>query len=138
MTAFDRTTPEGAARYFQNCVRTGDLAAALTCFDADAVYISATGRPARGMADIRAELEAVCSMKPDLQARRSIAYVTGNLAAWVDEWVLQASLPDGTALNLSGVSSDILKRQADGTWAYLVDNPYGAAVLDIAAATPDP
>jgi ketosteroid isomerase-like protein len=132
MTEFDRTTPEGAARYFQNCVRSGDLAGATSCFDAEAVYIPAIGSIARGTAEIRAGLEVVCNMKPDLQARRSVAYVVGGLASWVDEWHLQATLPDGTVLNLSGVSSDILTRRPDGIWVYLVDNPYGAAALNSA------
>jgi hypothetical protein len=29
------------------------------------------------------------------------------------------------------VSSDVLKRQANGVWTYLVDNPYGAAYLTL-------
>ncbi len=129
MTKFDRTTPEGAARYFQNCVRNGDLAGAVSCFDGEAVYIPTIGSIARGTAEIRAGMEMLCSMKPNLQAKRSVAYIVGDLASWVDEWHLQATLPDGTALNMTGVSSDILKRQPDGIWVYLVDNPYGAAAL---------
>lgn len=133
MTKFDRTTPEGGARYFQNCVRNGDLAGAVSCFDEEAVYVLANGSIAKGTAEIRASLEMLCGMKPNLQAKRSVAYIAGELAAWVDEWRLQATLPDGTALDMTGVSSDILKRQPDGTWVYLVDNPYGAAALGEAA-----
>ena len=129
MSNFDRSTTEGAARYFQNCVRNGDVEGALSCFDAEAVYIPTLGNVVKGTAEIRKELEMLCGMKPNLQAKRSMAFEAGDLASWVDEWTLQATLPDGTALNMKGVSSDVLKRQTDGTWVYLVDNPYGAAVL---------
>ena len=126
---FDRTTIEGAARYFQNSVRNGDVESALSCFDAEAVYVAAPGTVVKGTADIRPALEMLCRMKPNLEAKRSLALEVGDLASWVDEWSLQATLPDGTHLDMKGVSSDIMKRHPDGTWVYLVDNPYGAAAL---------
>ena len=127
---FDRTTVEGAARYFQNCVRTGDVEGALSCFDTDAIYITGPGTFVKGREQIRAALEPVCGMKPDLQAQRSADFTSGDIASWVDEWTLNATLPDGTKLDLHGVSSDILKKQPDGYWTYLVDNPYGADYLN--------
>ncbi|MEW2289395.1 hypothetical protein [Streptomyces sp. NPDC047841] len=39
-------------------------------------------------------------------------------------------MPDGTALDMSGVSSDVLRRRPDGTCIHLVDNPYGHRCLD--------
>jgi len=68
-------------------------------------------------------------MRPDLQAQRSVSFETGDTAAWVDEWTLKATMPDGVALDMNGTSSDILTRLPNGIWVYLVDNPYGAAVL---------
>jgi len=40
---FDRTRIEGSARYFQNCVRNGDVEGALDCFDEDANYVTRKG-----------------------------------------------------------------------------------------------
>jgi ketosteroid isomerase-like protein len=42
-------------------------------------------------------------------------------------------LPGGKKLAMTGASSDVMKKQADGNWVYLVDNPYGAASLAKAA-----
>ena len=130
MPTIDRSTPEGAARYFQHCIREGDVEGALSCFDAQAVYIPSPGAKLEGTAEIRKGLEMLCGMNPDLQAQRCLGIEVGDLASWVDEWSLRGTLPDGTVLTLTGVSSDILKRQPNGHWAYLVDNPYGAAALD--------
>ena len=126
---FDRTTTEGSARYFQNCVRNGDVEGALSCFDAEAVYVTGPGAQVTGKENIRAALAQVCALKPDLQAQRSADFITGDISAWVDEWTLKATTPDGTQLELKGISADVLKRQKDGNWAYLIDNPYGAAYL---------
>ena len=125
----DRTTILGAARYFQHCVRNGDLEGALSSFHDDAVYVSQSGSFVKGKPEIRKALEFLCEMRPDLQAQRSVSFETGDTAAWVDEWTLKATMPDGVALDMNGTSSDILTRLPNGIWVYLVDNPYGAAVL---------
>jgi len=127
---FDRTTIEGSARYFQNCVRNGDVEGALDCFDPEAIYITGPGAFVTGKEQIRTALEMVCGMKPDLQAQGSAGFTVGVISAWVDEWTMKAMLPDGTKLDLKGISSDVLKRQSNGNWTYLVDNPYGAAYLN--------
>ena len=126
---FDRTTTEGSARYFQNCVRNGDVEGALSCFDPEAIYVTGPGTQITGKENIRAALAQVCALKPDLQAQRSADFITGDISGWVDEWTLKATTPDGTKLDLRGISGDVLKRQKDGNWAYLIDNPYGAAYL---------
>jgi len=129
---FDRTTIVGAARFFQNCVRNGDIEGALSSFHDDAVYVSQPGHFVKGRTEIRKALEFVCAMRPDLQAQRSVSFETGEIAAWLDEWTLKATTPDGVELDMSGTSSDIMQRLPNGNWVYLVDNPYGAAaVLDL-------
>jgi len=127
---FDRTNIEGSARYFQNCVRNGDVEGALDCFDDEAIYVTGIGTFVTGKENIRKALEQVCGLKPDLQAQRSTGFTIDNITAWVDEWTMKATLPDGTKLEMRGTSSDILKKQPNGNWAYLVDNPYGAEYLN--------
>jgi len=126
---FDRTTTEGSARYFQNCVRNGDVEGALSCFDPEAIYVIGPGTQVTGKENIRAALAQVCALKPDLQAQRSADFIAGDIAGWVDEWTLKATTPDGTKLDLKGISGDVLRRQKDGNWAYLIDNPYGGNYL---------
>ena len=127
---FDRTTTEGAARYFQNCIRTANIEGALDCFTVDAIYVTAPGKFIKGKEKIREALAQVAALKPDLQAQRSAAFTIGDITAWVDEWTMKATLPDGAMLDLKGISSDILKKRSDGNWVYLVDNPYGADYLN--------
>jgi len=127
---FDRTSIEGSARYFQNCVRNGDVENAIDCFDDQAIYVTGIGTFVTGKENIRKAIEQVCALKPDLQAQRSTRFTVDNITSWVDEWTLKAILPDGTKLDLKGTSSDILKKQTNGNWVYLVDNPYGADYLN--------
>lgn len=129
---FDRTDPERAARYFQNCVRAGDVEGAVSCLDVNAIYITQAGKYVRGRDAIRVAVAKIAALKPDLQAKRSAIFLpSGDIASLVDEWSLKATLPTGQKLDLTGVSSDVLKRQANGVWTFLVDNPYGSAYLTV-------
>ena len=42
-------------------------------------------------------------------------------------WNLKGTGPDGSAVELSGESVEILRRQADGTWKFIIDSPWGLA-----------
>jgi len=33
--------------------------------------------------------------------------------------------PDGKPVTLAAKSADVLRRQADGTWRFVIDNPWG-------------
>lgn len=35
---------------------------------------------------------------------------------------------DGNAVDLRGVTSELLRRQADGSWKYVIDHPFGASL----------
>ena len=78
--AFGRTKVEGTARYFQDCIRGGNLDGALSCFDAEAAYVASPGKVVRGRAEIRKALESLIAMKPNLQAKRSLVLEVAVLA----------------------------------------------------------
>ena len=51
------------------------------------------------------------------------------MALFCSKWSLTGTGPDGKPMQLGGLSSDILRRQADGTWLIAIDNPWGTAIL---------
>jgi ketosteroid isomerase-like protein len=48
----------------------------------------------------------------------------GDLAMLHDMWSLNGTRPGGTPIALAARSSEVVRRQADGTWRYIIDNPY--------------
>ena len=53
--------------------------------------------------------------------------VTGDLALLINEWTMQATGPDGSPVQLTATTSDVVRRQPDGSWRVAIDNPYGTA-----------
>jgi ketosteroid isomerase-like protein len=48
-----------------------------------------------------------------------------NIALMISEWAMTGTGPDGKALQMGGRASDVLRRQPDGTWRVVIDNPMG-------------
>lgn len=40
-------------------------------------------------------------------------------------WSFDGTGPDGEPVRLTANNADVLRRQADGTWRFVIDNPWG-------------
>jgi ketosteroid isomerase-like protein len=47
-----------------------------------------------------------------------------DVALVSDNWHTTGTNPDASPISMSGGSSEILRRQPDGTWLYVVDDPF--------------
>ena len=41
------------------------------------------------------------------------------------KWVLEGTGPDGKPIKMEGQSAEVARRQPDGTWLFVIDNPFG-------------
>jgi ketosteroid isomerase-like protein len=40
-------------------------------------------------------------------------------------WSFSGTGPDGEPVRLAASNADVLRRQADGSWRFVIDNPWG-------------
>jgi len=128
---FDRTDPDDADEYFLDAVRNGDVKTAMTCFDNEAVYIGKDGKPISGMDNIEKVITELCKMKPDIKVyEHQMAPVGNDMMYWLDKWRMTATGPDGKPFEMKGASANMMRRNADGHWLWLVDNPFALPFFD--------
>jgi ketosteroid isomerase-like protein len=60
-----------------------------------------------------------------LKVRRVVT--AGDLALMISDWSLTGKGPEGQPVQMAGRASDVLRRQRDGTWRAVIDNPLGTA-----------
>jgi ketosteroid isomerase-like protein len=123
---FDRTSPEGTVRYFRNCIYLGDLQGALSCFHPEATYIERDGQEIRGLDNIEKALKSICTWKPEIKGIKQRVTIVGNIAIWIDKYSVNAKLPTGEPLKIEGITACVMKRNIDGIWLWLVDNPFAS------------
>ena len=98
-----------------------DLDAIVACYEPEACFVSKSGRAHRGAAELRDLYRAMLSNRPQMKLDvRKIIPSGGDLALVVVEWTEWTS-----AKHWTGIATDIVRKQSDGTWKVALDIPYG-------------
>ncbi|WP_217697517.1 YybH family protein [Nocardia donostiensis] len=101
-----------------------DTAALNELYEPEAVLVPAPGTPMTGP-NRAAALDHLRSFGVPLRARLRHAYQAGDIALLIVDWSISGTSPDGHTIDLTGTATDIVRRQADGSWRYVIDNPAG-------------
>lgn len=106
-----------------------DLETALTLFEPGASFVMKPGVVVSGTAGIRQALKGFMALKPTLTIQAQQLVQVGDVVQYCARWSIQGVDMTGTAVQLSGRSSSILRCQPDGRWLFLVDNPWGTDIV---------
>lgn len=123
------TTPEQMHREFESAFNAGDMEALLSLYEPDAVLIPQPGVVAQGLDEIKPALQAFLDLGGTISLDTKTVVTVGDLAYLANRWSLTGTTPDGEPLEMGAVTAETARRQADGTWLYVIDN----AVGDLAA-----
>ena len=69
------------------------------------------------------------AVKPTLTLEKSRIVQSDDVALSAVQWSLKGSGPDGSPVEVRGTATDVLRKQADGTWLFAIDNPWGTGIL---------
>lgn len=112
---------------FQQAMNTCDLEMAMSLYDENAVFVQAPGEPElRGKEKIREALRQFQSMKPELKVEVMQFVEADDVAFFTLKWEIKGTTPDGEEINVSSYDGNVVKRQADGSWKTIIDNPFHA------------
>ena len=51
--------------------------------------------------------------------------MAGDIALTSSKWKLIGTGPDGNPITMGGHSAEVSRRQSNGTWLFVIDNPWG-------------
>jgi uncharacterized protein (TIGR02246 family) len=122
----DQLMPQDAHRQFEDAFNSGDLEALLALYTPDARLVTEAGNVVVGYDAIREELEGFFAVKGRMTVQTISAVQGGDIALLRAEWHLTGIGPDNQPVAASGKTSEVVQRQADGRWLYLIDNPHGS------------
>jgi ketosteroid isomerase-like protein len=88
------------------------------------------GEVVAGTQAIRSALEGLLAMKGRMTSDNQYALVHGDIALLRAKVHLIGTAPDGTQLEINNHTTEVVRRQADGSWLYILDHPYGADPLE--------
>ncbi|MHA1152228.1 MAG: YybH family protein [Alphaproteobacteria bacterium] len=112
--------PEDVHRRFAEAVNTGDLKALAELY------------PARGGASAhkgRKALQDLLALRPRISVETRSVVRSGKVALLGSRWRLAGTTPEGRAVTLSGQGAEVVQRQADGSWRYVVEPQAAGGLL---------
>ena len=120
-------TPQDVPRLIIEALNAQDLEAALSLYEDNAILVPEPGVSATGLDEIRLALADLLAMKPTGTIETKTADITGDIALMHSPWTQVGTDEDGGKISFSGITAEVVRRQPDGTWKYVIDDPWGGA-----------
>ncbi len=117
--------PEDLNRLFADRINAGDVEGLVALYEPTATVAFPPGQLVSGTAAIRQVFEQVLAGKPTLKATLRPTVHSGDLALTSVHWSMSMAGPDGLPMTLSGTSAEVVRRQPDGMWLRVIDQPTG-------------
>lgn len=118
-------TPEDCDRLFAERVNAGDLAGVLALYEDRGCYVLRDG-VATGAAAISPIVEQMIAARSRLVCDvKRVVHAGEGLALLYNDWRLTLGADDDMAVERSGRALELVRRQVDGTWLFVIDDPYG-------------
>jgi uncharacterized protein (TIGR02246 family) len=120
-----RATPEQLLKSIVDGINTGNLDALTTLYEPEAAFATQPGSLSHGLSGIREALAGFIAMKGKLDLKVTRVLEASDLALVATTWSFTGTGPDGAPVQLAAKSADVLRRQADDSWRFVIDNPWG-------------
>jgi ketosteroid isomerase-like protein len=123
------STPEDVSRLIGETVTASDMDGALSLYEPGATFAMPTGfgeGSVTGLDSLSGALSGFMAMSPQLEVNAENTLLSGDTALVVGNWTLKGRDPDGNDVDASGRYADVVRRQADGSWLFVIDNPNGS------------
>lgn len=114
--------------FWQERLNTADLEGLVDLYVEDVTYINPEGKLMVGKSRVRDDFTALIALKPQivLGNRKHLTY--HDTALTTNHWKLTITTPDGKQQELTGGGIEVLRKQADGGWRYIIDDASRSAV----------
>ena len=110
-------------------VSAGDIDGILATYEPDAVLAGQPGMPVTGTPALREAFKQFLAIKPKITVIKSEVLQMGDIALHSYTWKMSGKAPDGKAMEQGGLSIVVLRKQPNGRWLMVIDNPFGDHLL---------
>jgi uncharacterized protein (TIGR02246 family) len=123
-------TPEALHSLWVDGINRGDLDTVAALYESDAAFVVQPGRIVAGLAAVREATSVLLALRPQATLQPLVAIRASGLALLVSRWSLVGTGAGGETVRLEGQTADVARRQSDGTWRFVIDNPWGDLIAE--------
>jgi ketosteroid isomerase-like protein len=112
----------------------GDIDGIMRTYEEGAVVVGQPGIPVTGRAALEAMFAGFIAARARFTFDGHEVIQAGDIAVHLTPWRMTGVGPDGQPVEGRGLSVAVLRRQPDGRWLMVIDDPYGDSIAHVAAA----
>ena len=120
-------TPIEAVNQLTQALNRGDIEAALALYEPNAVLLREDGTSALGHEAIRKEFAPLAAMKPTVDMGTYTVVTSDDLATVSHDWSGTGTDEKGKPVSFKGGAMEVVRRQHDGSWRFVIDDPYAGS-----------
>ena len=119
--------PEHAVELLDRAFNEGDLGKILSFYEDAAVVVTEPGKTARGIGELRGFFERVIQSGGSAKQLKTEVLEADGIALFISRLTLHIGGVDVASRTF--VATTVFRKQADGEWKILIDNPFGPLIL---------
>lgn len=114
---------------FADAFNSGRIDDLVALYEPAAILVPTPGRTVEGIDAIRSALEQLLAIKGHMRSDNQYALVRGDIALLRAKVHLVGTAPDGQRIEINNHTTEVVRRQPDGRWLYIIDHAHGADPL---------
>ncbi|MFI1773322.1 YybH family protein [Thalassobellus citreus] len=107
-----------------------DIDGVMACYEPNAVVVFEPESPISDTTILQNMFTGMSKANPVFTYSGHEVFITGNIATHIAPWKMTAKAPDGTDIKQNGLSVAVLRKQENGQWLMLLDNPHGQFLMN--------
>ncbi|HEV2226747.1 MAG TPA: SgcJ/EcaC family oxidoreductase [Nitrososphaerales archaeon] len=119
--------PEDCDRLLMEAMEKGDIETTVALYETDAVLLTESGAPMKGREAIRRHNEKFMSLKTKTTIDEIKTMISGDGSIATTRMKCTSFFidPSGNQVRLLTNTLEVVRRQPDGTWRFVIDDPFG-------------
>jgi ketosteroid isomerase-like protein len=123
-------SPEQAVELLDRAFEQKDIETVLSFYEDAAVVVSEPAKSIREKDDLRAFFEQAMQLGISAKQLKTWTIEADGIALFISRWVLRVPAPGQEPSDRTFAAVTVFRKQPDGGWKILIDNPFGPSVLE--------
>lgn len=120
------TAPEQMHSEFGKLANLGNVESLLSLYEPGATIAPPPGSPSAHGEPAAEHIAKLIAMRPRFtRVTTTKVFQAGDIALLCSDWEGVLTDPDGNEILMQGKGTEVLRRQPDGHWLCVIDNPWG-------------
>lgn len=118
--------PQDMNQCFADAYNSGKVENLIRLFEENAKSVTFEGTILSGVTDIKKDHDQLLRLGGTMTSKNIFCVEFENIALLRADWAIITSDAEGKKIEIKGSSSEMIRRQSDGTWLYVVDHPFSS------------